>query len=420
MPRFSTAAHRMMSTTRWAPEDPAQQVTDTLWTSPAVTDSHLVTTPDGDVVINTGFAYAGQRHRERYEQALGRTLDVRKIVFTQAYFEQIGGWSAFSGPGVETIAQRDHANTVRDQKDLAHFFLPRNRQVLHPLMPPDGAQAIYLKTIDPTIDTLVHDAHAFEVGGRRFELYSVPGGEATDCIAVWLPDERAVFTGNLTGALYGAIPNLYTIRGARIRSARLFLQSCQRILDLEPEIHVTGHDEPIVGSERIHRDLRKVMDAVAYIHDQTVEGMNAGKDLWSLMAEIRLPSELEPASGRCPVSWCVRAIWEDYAGWARLESTTELYHVPPKSVWADLVELSGGVDPLAKRAGEHLAKGEPLEAVHLTDIALSVEPTHRASVEVRLAAHELLLDQAGDNFDELGYLETEVRRGRDALGVETR
>ncbi len=104
MPRFSTAAHRMMSTTRWAPEDPAQRVTDTLWTSPAVTNSHLATTPDGDVVINTGFAYAGQRHRERYEEALGRPLEVRKIVFTQAYFEQIGGWSAFSGPGVETIS----------------------------------------------------------------------------------------------------------------------------------------------------------------------------------------------------------------------------------------------------------------------------------------------------------------------------
>ena len=84
------------------------------------------------------------------------------------------------------------------------------------------------------------------------------------------------------------------------------------------------------------------------------------------------------------------------------------------------MELSGGVEPLAKRAGEHLAKGEPLEAVHLTDITLSVDPTHRTSVEVRLAAHQLLLDQAGDNFDELGYLETEVRRAQDALGVETR
>ena len=165
MSRFSTSAHRMMAATRWAPEDPAYRVTDTLWTSPAVTDSHLVATDDGDVVINTGFAYAAQRHRERYEEALGRPLDVRKIVFTQAYFEQIGGWPVFSGPGVETIAHGDHANTVRDQKDLGPFFYPRNRHVLHALMAPEGVQAIYQETIDPTVDTLVHDSHTFEVGG---------------------------------------------------------------------------------------------------------------------------------------------------------------------------------------------------------------------------------------------------------------
>ena len=93
----------------------------------------------------------------------------------------------------------------------------------------------------------------------------------------------------------------------------------------------------------------------------------------------------------------------------------KLVTVPPKSVWPDLVDLAGGVEPLAKRAGEHLAQGEPLEALHLTDVALSVESTHRTSLEVRLAAHELLLDRAGDSFDELGYLESEVKLPRDAL-----
>ena len=416
---FSTASHRMMDATEWAPDEAAYRITDTLWTSPATTDSHLATTAEGEVVINTGFAYAAPRHRERYEEALGRPLDVRKIIYTQAYFEQVGGWSTFTGPGVETIAHRDHANTLRDQKDLARFFLPRNQRVLHPLMPKDGARAIYTENVDATIDTLVHDSHVFELGGRRFELYSVPGGEATDCIAVWLPDERVVFTGNLVGALYGALPNLYTIRGARNRSARLFLQSCERVLALEPEIHVTGHDEPIVGAERVRRELRKVMDAVSYIHDQTVAGMNEGADLWTLMREIRLPSTLEPAPGRCPVSWCVRAVWEDYAGWARLESTTELYHVPAKAVWNDIVELAGGVEPLTGRAAEHLTKGDPLEAVHLTDIALSVEPGHRGALEVRLAAHELLLENAGDHFDELGYLETEIAQAREALERST-
>src|ERR1700730_13317420 len=105
MPRFSTLNHRMMTETRWQPEMPAERIDDCVWTSHGTTDSHLVTTDDGDVVINTGFHYMGPRHRERYEQAVGRPLIVRKIILTQSYPEQVGGWEAFTGPGVETIAQ---------------------------------------------------------------------------------------------------------------------------------------------------------------------------------------------------------------------------------------------------------------------------------------------------------------------------
>ncbi len=40
-------------------------------------------------------------------------------------------------------------------------------------------------------------------------LKPVPGGEITDGLAVWLPEEKTVFTGNLLGALYGQLPHLY-------------------------------------------------------------------------------------------------------------------------------------------------------------------------------------------------------------------
>jgi glyoxylase-like metal-dependent hydrolase (beta-lactamase superfamily II) len=411
MPRFGTATHPFIAATEWDPARPADRVTDDIWTSAGVTDCHLVATPDGDVVVNTGFSYSGMRHRERYEEALGRPLDVRKIVFTQGYREQIGGWSAFAGEGVETIAQRDHPETVHDhQQVLTAYFVPRNRRVLQAIVHPGKPNAADGTVATPEVTMFIDDSHSFEVGGRRFELYSVPGGEATDCVAVWLPDERAVFTGNLTGALYGALPNLYTIRGARLRSARRFLQSMQRVLDLEPEVHITGHGEPIFGAERIRQDMQKIMDAVAYIHDRTIEGMNEGKDLWTLMTEIRLPEELEPAPGRGPVLWYVRTVWEEYTGWCRLESPTELYAVPPQAIWAELVELAGSPDVLAERAARHVKQGEPLHALHLTEIALSVDDRHLPSLEAHTAALELLLDQAGNNFDELGYLESELDR----------
>jgi alkyl sulfatase BDS1-like metallo-beta-lactamase superfamily hydrolase len=118
----------------------------------------------------------------------------------------------------------------------------------------------------------------------QFEVYSVPGGEITDGLAVWLPSDRTVFTGNLLGALYGQLPHLYTLRGDRIRIARLFVRSVNRVLNLNPETLITAHDEPIVGADRIRADLMRVRDATQYIHDQTIQGMNAGKDLWTLMS----------------------------------------------------------------------------------------------------------------------------------------
>jgi alkyl sulfatase BDS1-like metallo-beta-lactamase superfamily hydrolase len=265
------------------------------------------------------------------------------------------------------------------------------------------------------VTTLVDDRHELEVGGRRIEILAVPGGETTDGIAVWMPAERTAFIGNLDGAIWGQLPHLYTIRGDRQRSARLFIASIERILALEPELLITGHDEPIAGAAQVRQGLTRIRDATAYIHDRTVEGMNEGRDLWTLMREIRLPADLQPAVNRGPVHWYVRAIWEEYAGWFRFESPTELYGVPPASVRGDLLELAGGPDRVAERALEHAAAGRPLEALHLAEIALSGDGAHVAARRAQIAALERLHADAGNDFDELAYLEDELARARAAL-----
>jgi glyoxylase-like metal-dependent hydrolase (beta-lactamase superfamily II) len=410
MTAHTTADHRMMRESRWIHDEEAERVSDRILTSHGVTDSHLVSTSAGDVVINTGFASHGARHRERYEQLLGRPLDVRALVFTQAYYEQIGGWEAFADPGVEVLAHRHHGETIHDQEVVHAIHGRRAMRVLARLIPPAGGGVRLMADAPPPVTTFVDDAHRFTVGDRRFELLSVRGGEAMDCLAVWVPEERAVFTGNLVGALHGALPNLYTLRGARLRSAWRFLEGMERVRDLDAEIHVPGHGPVITGAAHVRDELQKVIDAVRYLHDRTVEGMNAGVDLWTLVREVRLPADMQLQPGRCPEHWIVRSVWEDYLGWARMESTTELYGVAPQSVWGELVELAGGPDALVERAERHLAGGAPLQAIHFTDMVLSVDPRHLAALAAHLRAHEALLEAASDSFDELGYLESEITR----------
>ncbi len=75
--------------------------------------------------------------------------------------------------------------------------------------------------------------------------------------------------------------------------------------------------------------MTKVRDATAYLRDRTIDGMNAGRDLWTLMREVTLPPELALPQVHGKVPWIVRAIWEEHVGWFRYESTTELYDTPP-------------------------------------------------------------------------------------------
>lgn len=142
------------------------------------------------------------------------------------------------------------------------------------------------------VNITFHDSYAFELGDRSFEIYSVPGGETLDSLVVWMPRERIVFTVNMTGPALGQVPNLYTIRGDKIRYVQWYIDSLQKVVDLKPQVLITGHGQPVRGEGEIHALLTRAQDAVQSIKDQTFEGMNAGMDLWTLMEEIKLPAEL--------------------------------------------------------------------------------------------------------------------------------
>ncbi len=416
MHRYKSADHQLVKSIEWDPEKGADKINDFIWMSKGVSNGYLIPGDSGDVVINCGAPDHGERYRERFEQALGRPLKVAKVVLTQDHFDHIGGWEHFADPGSETIVQREFPRLTAERAMLGPFFLPRGNRVLHALRPKGHSPGSPKPPRMPENYTVFDERHDFEVSGRRYELYSAPSGETLDSIMVWIPEDKVLFTGNWMGALYGALPHLYTLRGDRDRSIVRFISDLERLIAFEPEILVTGHDDAIVGADRIRRDMTKLLEALRYIQDETIKGMNAQKDLPSLMRDIKLPAHLAMAPGRGPVSWYVRAVYEEFTGWFRHESTTELYGVPPSFIWKELAEMAGGPEALAARARTRLEAGQPVEALHFLEIALAADPHNAAARTAEIAALERLIDLTeGRTFDEIGWLETKIDEARAAL-----
>ena len=381
----------------------AVDIGDGIHMSRGIANSYLVICEDGDLQINTGLHFEAPEIERRFGRVSRNGL--RTIVFTQGHPDHVGGWSQFDAPGVETIAQANHTDVREYWRRLHPFYARRIEKLWGRFTDVDRSHL----PPEPVVTTTFVDSHAMELGGRRIELLATPGGETTDALVVWLPEERVVFVGNLLGPMFGHVPNLYTIRGDKIRSAIALVHSIDRVLALEPRKLVNGHDT-FDDPDQIAGTLIKVRDATTYLRDRTIDGMNAGTDLWTLMRQVTLPPDLALPQLHGKVPWIVRAIWEEHTGWFRYESTTELYDVPPTAVWPDLVALAGGTDALIRRARAHLDEGRPLHALHLTEIVLDHSPGETAAQQVKGAVHEQLLAAGGrENFSEVQWLESEIR-----------
>lgn len=377
---------------------------DGIFMSRNIANSYLVTTPDGDLMINTGTDFEAAEIKSRFSRVSAGPL--RMITFTQGHPDHVGGWSEFAAADVQTVAHANHSD-VREYWRHLHPFYARRIMTLWGAFMDVDATAMTLPP-EPVLTDSFIDTRAFDLGGRRFELYSTPGGETTDALAVWMPEHRTVFIGNLMGPFFGHVPNLYTLRGDKIRSAMAFMHSIDRVLALGPETLINGHDV-FRGAGEIANTMTKVRDATAYLRDRTIDGMNSGADLWTLMRQVTLPSELTLPEVHGKVPWIVRAIWEEHVGWFRYESTTELYDVPASSVWSDVVDLAGGTAPLVERAADHVNARRPLQALHLTDVVLANAPSDPEALAVKRQALEQLLAASGrENHSEVQWLEQEI------------
>lgn len=394
-------------------DDPAHPIVEGLvYRSGGTTAAYMLLTDSGRVIVNTGMGYEAPHHKRVFDAI--RPGPTHHIITTQGHVDHLGGVDLFTEPGTTYIAQANNPAHQRDDKRIQALRM-RTAGIWFDMLGTDARRiatenpGVSMNQSEPTPDVLFEDRLDLDVDGLRIELYAAVG-ETTDCVVVWLPEHRVALVSNLFGPLFPHFPNINTIRGDKYRFVEPQLATNRMVRALEPEILVTGRHEPIVGAELIGASLDRLHDAVTWVHTEALAGFNAGIDVWTLMDTIELPSELRVGQGYGKVSWAVRTFWEEYIGWFRLQSTTELYSDRSVSALCELVEVAG-VEAALERAEAALARGDAPLALRLGEAIVLVAPDDERVRALMAASHQHLLDNGGDvSFWESGWLRTELAR----------
>lgn len=100
----------------------AVKIRDSIYMAETVSNVYVVTTPEGNVVIDTAPAKVAREARKALaEQVHG---PVKYIILTHGHADHIGGIDLWKEPGTEIIAQRNYVEFLNYVKRLEGFFTP--------------------------------------------------------------------------------------------------------------------------------------------------------------------------------------------------------------------------------------------------------------------------------------------------------
>jgi alkyl sulfatase BDS1-like metallo-beta-lactamase superfamily hydrolase len=396
-----------------------KQLADGIYQATGIANAHMITTSEGNVLFDSGISIqAAKQLRLMKEKS---DAPVTHIILSHSHADHIGGTKFWREEGTEVLVHREFVEAQRYLKSLENYQWQRNR-VLFAWMPeePSSNALLAYGGVEPTMLIDERD-YKFSQGGVNFEVLSTPGAEGADNISLWLPQQKILFSGDFFGPLFPQFPNIFTMRGEKIRKPVEYIHSINKLLALNAEMIVPSHHTPIEGANNIRLALTKMRDAVQYVHDETIRGMNEGKTVYELMEEIQLPAELELTQEHGKVSWAVKSIWEYYMGWFHFESTTELYSVPAREVYAEVAAMAGS-ETLVAAAQAHFQQGDPEKALHLLEMVLAENPYNQSALQTRLSILEFMLQRAigenGGNNYEKDYLRSRIEITEKALTAD--
>ncbi|MCP3925664.1 MAG: MBL fold metallo-hydrolase [Desulfobacterales bacterium] len=374
------------------------KVTDGVWVAIGygISNSIMIEGDDGLIIVDT---------MTTNEEAKEVLTEFRKItkkpviaaIYTHSHPDHIFGTNGFAeGRKIDVYSH-----------DTTQYYIDRVVNVIRPIISsrstrmygnPLGKGAVEHVGIGPCVgihkDTKLESVRPNKtfskklittIAGIRLELYHAPG-ETNDQIFVWIPEKKTLLPGD---NFYKAFPNLYTIRGTSYRDVLAWAKSIDFMMEKNPEFLVPSHTRPLTGSKYIKSVLTDYRDAIQFVHDQTIRGMNQGLTPGQLVENVKLPQHLKNSpflqEYYGTVEWSVRSVFSGYLGWFDGNPTT-LRPLSPNNRSQKYIKLSGGSEKVVEEAKNAFNNKEYQWTLELTDHILRVEPKNNEARDLRVKA----------------------------------
>ncbi len=361
--------------------------------------SHCValSTDDGLVCFDASGAQSGQAVRESLRGWSGDR--VSHLVYTHGHVDHVGGSMFFADDrpmvvGHENVAVRmarydftNNWNLLINARQFGGISGDLNLAMTgDDIDVPFGAtrmgrRFVPAATLRP--ETTFADAGELHVGGEQIELYH-DRGETDDHLWAWLPQRKALMTGDF---LIWNFPNAGNPQKVQ-RYPIEWAAALRKMVAKGPELLLPAHGLPIEGAERIACVLDDVATALENLVADVVAMMNAGANLDTIVHTVRVPEETLAKPYLRPFydepEFVVRGIWRQFGGWWD-GAASRLKPSPDAHLAAAIAELAGGADVLLRRAEQAIADGDARLACHMADLAGWAAPAD-AEIHTRRAA----------------------------------
>ena len=242
------------------------------------------------------------------------------------------------------------------------------------------------------------------VDGVPMVFQIVSGSEAPAEFTFYLPEQKAFCGAELVSR---NMHNIYTLRGAKVRDARLwssFIDEAKTLFS-DADVYFGSHHWPLWGQENIQEFLAVQRDTYKFIHDQTVRLMNRGATPREIADQLRLPPELNQAFHNQgyygTVSHNAKAVYQHYLGWFTA-NPAQLNPLPESESARRYVQMMGGADKVLEKALQEFEAASDMSATEGRD-------TYRWLAE--LLNHVVFAEPANNDakqllasvYDQLGY-----------------